>query len=825
MSNVATPRTRLTSPDLGMDEKAILKSFVDHVKHTQGKDEFSATPHDYLMSAAYAVRDRLADRWSRTAQAGYRKDVRRVYYLSLEFLIGRLLEDGLSNLGIREPTQRALASLDMSLDQVVETEWDAGLGNGGLGRLAACFLDSMATLGIPAMGYGIRYEYGIFKQLIVDGAQIEAPDTWLRYGNPWELPRPEILVPVHFYGRVVEDKDADGRQLRKWVDTEDVMAMAYDTPIPGYKNDVVNTLRLWSAKATREFNLAYFNQGGYVQAVQDKNATEAISRILYPSDAVDVGRELRLKQEYFFVAATLQDSLRRHLKIHPNLKNLADKAIFQLNDTHPAVAVPELMRLLLDKYRFEWDEAWEITRHCFAYTNHTVLPEALECWSVGLFERVLPRHLQIIYEINQRFLEEVRRRSPGDGERVSRLSLIEENHDRRVRMANLAVVGSSSVNGVSALHSRILKERVFADFAALTPEKFTNETNGITPRRWLLNCNPALAKLITSRLGDRWIRHLPELARLAKLADDTGFQREWQAVKRGNKERLATAMRRTWGFEADPAALFDVQVKRLHEYKRQLLNALHIVALYQRLRRGVGKDFAPRTFLFAGKAAPAYTAAKSIIRLINAVGAVVNNDVRTNPFLRVYFLPNYGVSLAERIIPAADLSEQISTAGTEASGTGNMKLALNGALTIGTLDGANVEIREAVGDDNFFLFGHTYEEACDLVSRGYNPRAVYDAEPEIKEALDSIGRGDFSPGEPGLFRPLVDSLLDGGDRFLVLADFARYRACQEIVGRTFRDQAAWTRKSILNVAGMGRFSSDLTIAAYAREIWRVPIAL
>ena len=824
MPKQSKPRARFAFSELGMDEAAISKSFVGHVEYTQGKDESSATRHDYLVCAARMVRDRLIDRWNRAAKENRGRDVRRVYYLSLEFLIGRLLEDGLVNLGIREPTARALAGLDLSLDEILEGEWDAGLGNGGLGRLAACFLDSMATLGIPSMGYGIRYEYGIFRQLIVDGAQVESPDTWLRYGNPWELPRPEILVPVHFYGRVVEDKDANGRPIRKWVDTENVMAMAYDTLVPGYRNDVVNTLRLWSAKATREFNLAYFNQGSYIQAVQDKSATEAISRILYPSDAVDVGRELRLRQEYFFVAATLQDTLRRHLKTHPDLRSFADNAVFQLNDTHPAVAVPELMRLLVDQHRFEWDEAWQLTRRCFAYTNHTVLPEALECWPVRLFERVLPRHLQIIYEINERFLNDVRRQSPGSNERIPHISLIEEGGERKVRMANLAVVGSFSVNGVSELHSRILRERVFADFAALEPRKFNNKTNGITPRRWLLKCNPALVRLINARLGETWVKNLTDLERLADFVDDRAFQREWQTAKLHNKRRLVAHMQDSWGFAADPSSLFDVQVKRIHEYKRQLLNALHIVALYHRLRRGLIQDFTPRTFLFAGKAAPAYTAAKLIIRLINAVSAVVNADKRVNELLRVYFLPDYRVSLAELIIPAADLSEQISTAGTEASGTGNMKLSLNGALTIGTLDGANIEIREAVGADNFFLFGNTFEEACALVNRGYHPRSIYEADPELKEAVDSIARGDFSPDDQSLFRPLVDSLLDGGDRFLVLADFAHYRACQEVVAHNFRDRADWTRKSILNVAHMGRFSSDLTIAAYAKQIWKVPTA-
>ncbi len=776
MAGTTTRQEFSTATDLGMDVEALRRSFVAHIEYTQAKDEFSATSWDHYVAAALALRDRIADRWNKTQQAYYDRDAKRVYYLSLEFLVGRLLEDGLVNLGLRETMAESLAGFGLSLDEVQEREWDAGLGNGGLGRLAACFVDSMATLGVPALGCSIRYEYGIFKQLIVNGAQQESPDNWLRYGCPWEIPRPEILFPVKFYGRVESFTDDAGRRRWRWVDTEDVMAMAYDVLVPGYRNDVVNTLRLWSAKATREFDLGYFNRGDYIQALHDKAASEAISRVLYPSDSVEVGKELRLKQEYFFVTATLQDAIRRHLKLHRDVRTLADKAIFQLNDTHPAIAIPELLRLLIDEHGLSWDEAWAVSRRAFAYTNHTVLPEALECWPVRLFERLLPRHLELIYEINRRFLDEIRGRYPNDPARVARMSLIDESGERRVRMAHLAIVGSFSVNGVSALHTEILRQRVFADFAGHTPEKFNNKTNGVTPRRWLLKCNPALAQLITTNIGDGWIRNLDQLRRLEKLVDEPAFLRAWQAVKLANKQRFAHYVAEQIGVQLDPGSLFDVQIKRIHEYKRQLLNILHVIALYRRLRAAPPRDGVARTFIFAGKAAPAYVAAKQIIRLINAVASRVNDDPAVNRWLRVVFVPNYGVTVAERLIPAADLSEQISTAGTEASGTGNMKLALNGALTLGTLDGANVEIRAAVGERNFFLFGLTFAEATALQQRGYDPRAVYAADAELRATLDAVRDGELSPDEPRRFAPLVDALLDGGDRFLVLADFAAYRA-------------------------------------------------
>ena len=712
----------------------------------------------------------------------------------------------------------------ISLDDLIDCEWDAGLGNGGLGRLAACFLDSMATLGIPAMGHGLLYEYGIFRQLITNGAQSESPDNWLRYGYLWQLPRPERLYPIRFFGHVETTTDARGKPRFNWTGGEELMAMAFDVPVPGYRNDVVNTLRLWAAKSTRDFDLQYFNEGNYIQAVQGKNAMENISRVLYPADHIEAGRELRLKQEYFLVSATLQDATKRHLKFHPSLANLHEKAVFQLNDTHPALAIPEMMRIMLDVNGMEWDEAWEVSRRCFAYTNHTVLPEALEQWPVGLIEKMLPRHMQIIYEINRRFLDVVRLKYPGDEARAQRVSLIQEKPERRVRMANLAIVGSFSVNGVSALHSNILVERLFRDFAENEPGKFNNKTNGITPRRWLQKCNPGLAGLITEAIGDRWQNDLGQLEALRAHARDAAFQTRWQAQKHAGKERLATHIRAACypeigGLAVDPNSLFDVQVKRIHEYKRQLLNALYVVSLYLEYREKPPVNATPRTVIFAGKAAPSYFMAKLIIRLINAIAVVVNQDSKVNRFLNVAFLPNYCVSLAERIVPAADLSEQISTAGTEASGTGNMKLSLNGALTIGTLDGANIEIRDATGPENFFVFGMTDREIQDLLAKGYNPLQVYQSNPTLRGVLDAIAGNLFSPDEPGLFQPLVDSLLRWGDQYLVLADFKDYQRCQGEVSAAFQNKSLWTEKSILTVAGMGCFSSDHTIRQYAAEIW------
>jgi starch phosphorylase len=820
-SVVTSAKYNIHAPELLLDVKSLRESFVQHVQHTQGKHPSAATRLDHFVSVARTARDRMFDRWTRTWHRRELQQPKVVYYLSLEFLLGRLLEDGLTNLGLIDPMREALNGLGIDLDQVLSQEPDAGLGNGGLGRLAACFLDSMATLGIAGIGYGIRYDYGIFRQDIVGGTQTEAPDPWLQYGNPWEIARPERVYKVRFGGRVIQYTGSSGRLTHEWIDTHDVLAMAYDIPVPGYHNNVVNTLRLWSAKATRDFDISYFNRGDYIKSVEEKLSTENISRVLYPNDQQPAGKELRLKQEYFLVSATLQDVVSRHLRYYPDLHNLHDQAIFQMNDTHPALAVCELMRILVDTHDMQWDTAWSLTRRCMAYTNHTILPEALERWPVWLMERVLPRHLEIIYQINHQFLGEVRRRFPGEEERIKRMSLVEEGSERQVRMANLAVVGASKVNGVSALHSQLLRERLFRDFYEYEPTKFLNETNGVTPRRWLLKCNRELAKLITSRIGEGWVTDLDQLTRLIPLAGDLEFQGEWQNVKRANKERLGRLLKSQFGLDLDPTHLVDSQVKRFHEYKRQLLNVLHIVALYLEYRQKPPHDPVPRTFIFSGKAAPGYDMAKRIIHLINSVAQVVNHDIHARQYLRVMFVPNYSVTLAEHIIPASDLSEQISTAGLEASGTGNMKFSLNGALTIGTLDGANIEIREAVGEENFFLFGLTAEQVIHARESGYNPQQLYYAEPVLRAALDAVASGMFSPEEPGRFRPIVDALLHGGDTYMLLADFLSYLHCQKSVETAYRDRATWTKKAILNVANMGRFSSDHTILGYVQDIWNV----
>lgn len=813
-------RHYLTESDLAMDGEAIARSFASHVEYTLAKDEFSATQRDFYQALALSVRDRIADRWNKTQQETFRNAGRRVYYLSLEYLIGRLLDDAMLSLGITEEARKALAGLNLDIEELAKLEDDAGLGNGGLGRLAACFLDSMATLGIPAVGYGIRYEYGIFRQTIVDGEQVEQPDSWLTFPNPWEIERPERDFLIRFGGRV-EVRQEDGRDVFEWVDTQNVIAIAYDTPVPGYQNDVVNTLRLWSAKATHEFDIATFNRGDYVESIHGKIASENLARVLYPNDQNAQGRELRLRQEYFFVSATLQDAIHRHLKRFPSVTTLHEAAVFQLNDTHPAVAVPELMRLLLDEYGLPWDEAWKITQAAFAYTNHTVLPEALEKWPVWLFQRLLPRHTQIIFEINRRFLDEIREKFPGDEERLVRMSLIEEGPEQRIRMAYVAIVGSSHVNGVSALHSRILRERLFRDFDQLWPGKFGNQTNGITPRRWLRKCNSALSELITAHIGPDWVADLPKLKALESCADDAAFRSAFRKAKRSNKERVAAHIAETMQTTISPDALFDVQVKRIHEYKRQLLPILHAIHLHRLALEG--KTRVPRVVMIAGKAAPGYDMAKRIIRLANDVGATVNADPRTRDQLKVLFLPNYSVSLAELVIPAADLSEQVSTAGTEASGTGNMKLSLNGALTIGTLDGANIEIREAVGAENFFLFGMTDDRVEECKRVGYHPRAEYEQDATLRAAIDAILDGSYSNGDVTRHRAVVDTLLER-DPFFVLADFTAYAAAQQEVEAAFLDPERWARMAILNVARMGRFSSDETIAGYAREIWNVPVS-
>ncbi|BDG10657.1 glycogen/starch/alpha-glucan phosphorylase [Anaeromyxobacter paludicola] len=801
------------------DVDSLRRAFADHLQYSQAKDEHTATALDRYFAVAYAVRDRMMRRWVQTQQTYYRSDTKRVYYLSLEFLMGKALENNLINLGLRDSMRDALASLGLELDDLLAQEPDAGLGNGGLGRLAACFLDSLATLQYPAYGYGIRYEFGIFDQELRNGWQVERPEEWLRFGNAWEIPRPEYEVPVHFFGRTEHFVDEHGKHRVRWVDTRKVLGMPYDTPVAGYHNHTVNTLRLWRARASEEFDLSDFNRGDYIAAVEEKNLSETISKVLYPNDLTVMGKELRLQQQYFFVACSIHDILNRHLKTHESFDGFADKVAIQLNDTHPAIAVAELMRVFVDQYDLEWEKAWEICRSVFGYTNHTLLPEALERWQVELFGRVLPRHLEIVYEINRRFLDEVRASGKADEGAVARMSIIEEGPGRQVRMANLAVIGSRSVNGVAALHTELLKTELFHDFHALWPERFNNKTNGVTPRRWLLAANPELARTITECIGPQWVTDADELRRLEPLADDADFRRVFREIKRQNKERLAAIVKAENGITLDLDSIFDVQVKRLHEYKRQLLNVLHIVHQYLRIKADPAYAPVPRTYVFGAKAAPGYFMAKQIIKLINSVGEVVNHDLDVRGRIAVVFLKNYRVSLAERVFPAADVSEQISTAGKEASGTGNMKFQMNGALTVGTLDGANVEIREEVGAENFFLFGLTVEQVAELRRRGYNPWEYYRNDRDLKAVLDALSSGRFSPGEPRLFQPIVDSLLNGGDPYLCLADFRSYLECQERVSQAYLDPERWSRMAILNVARSGKFSSDRTIREYAEEIW------
>jgi len=801
---------------------AVLHSFTNHLLYSLAKDQYSATARDRFMSLALTVRDRLIERWIATQQRYYRREAKRVYYLSAEFLMGRALANNLLNLGLYDTAREAMRMMGLEVSDLLEQEVDAGLGNGGLGRLAACFMDSMATLDIPGYGYGIRYEFGMFDQEIKEGWQIEKPDEWLRFGNPWEMARPEYWVPVGFGGRTEEHAD-HGRLKIHWAPEEQVIGVAYDTPIAGYGNATVNTLRLWRARASEEFDLTLFNDGDYERAVLEKNRSETISKVLYPSDVKMFGRELRLKQQYFFVACSLHDIVRRHLVANKSLEDFADKVAIQLNDTHPAVAIPELMRILVDEHQLPWEKAWDLTIATFGYTNHTLLSEALETWPVEIFGTLLPRHLAIIFEINRRFLRQVMNRFPYDEQRISRMSLIDEGDgqlsSKRIRMAYLAVVGSHSVNGVAALHTELLQQHLLHDFHEMWPERFNNKTNGVTPRRWLLEANPMLAEAITARIGEGWTVNLDELRKLEPLADDEGFRAAFRDIKQRNKEQLAAYIEREHGLPIDRASIFDVQVKRIHEYKRQLLNLLHIVALYLRIKNKPDLAMVPRTFIFGGKSAPAYAVAKLSIKLINSVAAVVNADPQVNGKMKVVFLANYRVSLAERIFPGSDLSEQISTAGKEASGTGNMKFALNGALTIGTLDGANIEIRDEVGHENFFLFGLTAHEVQDMVRRGYRPRDHYEQNAELRAVLDLIHGGFFDPEHPELFRPLVQSLLDQ-DPYFLLADFASYAECQQRVEQAFVDKERWTRMAILNVARMGKFSSDRTIREYAEQIWK-----
>ncbi len=819
------PRTATDSLEIenhaGLGSNDFKNSFQDNLKYRLIKDPQTATDYDRYLSMAYTIRDRLVENWVDTQKAYRHQKAKRVYYLSLEFLMGRTLGNSVINLQVEDSVSKALHELGLSLEEIRETEIDAGLGNGGLGRLAACFVDSMATLGIPAYGYGIRYDYGIFRQKIVRGYQVEEPDEWLSMENPWEKARPEYKYRVKFGGKVAQRTNRAGKLVFDWVDTEDVLAMAYDTPVPGFGNRTVNNLRLWSAKATDEFDLDFFNQGNYFAATSKKTESESISKVLYPNDNSSEGRILRLKQQYFFVTASMQDILRRFKREHGNdFSKLPEVAAIQLNDTHPTIAIPEMMHILMDLEGVEWEEAWKITKALFGYTNHTLLPEALEKWSLNLFGRLFPRHLQIIQEINARFLKEVEARYPGDGDRVRRMSLFEEGSDPHLRMAHLAIVGSHSVNGVSALHTELLKSTVVPDFFDLYPERFNNKTNGITQRRWLRKCNPGLSQLITSKIGDKWVTDLDQLKKLEKFVDDKKFTAEWREVKRQNKEKLAAIIAADQRLAIDVNSMFDVQVKRIHEYKRQLLNALHIIALYNRIKANPNEPFVPRTVFFGGKAAPGYHQAKLIIKFIGSIAEAVNQDPQIKGKLMAVFLPNYRVSLAEKIIPASDLSEQISTAGKEASGTGNMKFALNGALTIGTLDGANVEIQEEVGNENIFIFGLKAEEVEAVRRGGYNPRDYYDKSPELKKVIDLIGSGFFSPENPSLFKPIYDTLMYH-DEYLLQADFDAYVECQDKVAEVYRDQEKWTKMAILNVARMGKFSSDRTIREYCEDIWKI----
>ncbi len=825
MSKTATktsvPATPAFNFSVGNTAPEIQRSISNHLRYTLARDPTTATRRDWWTCTALAVRDRILERMIRTQAAHNDHNVKRVYYLSLEYLMGRLLTNNLINAGIYEQTAEALKNLGLDLAELREEEVDMALGNGGLGRLAACFLDSLATLDLPAVGYGINYEFGLFRQEFVNGHQVEHPDEWARFGTPWEVVRPEYTQEVRLYGHVETRCDALGNSRPVWVAGKTLLGVPYDVPIAGYGTNTVNFLRLWSARASEEFDFNTFNDGGYVDAVREKMISESVSKVLYPNDKSENGKELRLVQQYFFVTCSLRDIIRRWRKGNGDWSNFPARVAVQLNDTHPAVAVAELMRILLDEENFAWDTAWSIVGRTMSYTNHTLLPEALERWGVPLFGRVLPRHLQIIFEINARLMREVEARWPGDDAKKRAASLVEEGGSKMLRMANLAVVGSHSVNGVAALHSELIKKLLFPEFAALYPGRFNNKTNGITPRRWLLAANPKLAALITSKIGDGWARDLDRLRALEKFADDNSFQDAFMAIKLENKRRLAAVIEAQCGIKVDPAALFDVQIKRLHEYKRQHLALLHILTLYRRLLQDPGLDIAPRVFVFAAKAAPGYELAKTIIKAINAVGAVINDDPRINGKLKVVFLPNYRVSLAAKIIPAADLSEQISTAGKEASGTGNMKLALNGALTIGTLDGANIEIGEEVGADNIFIFGLTVDEVHDLQSRGYRPWEYYHGDPELRAVIDWVGSDYFTPREPGVLGPLKYSLLDGGDPFLVLADYAAYCEAQGRVDAAFRDTRRWARMAILNTARVGKFSSDRTIAEYNADIWKL----
>jgi starch phosphorylase len=799
---------------------SISNQFAEHLEFTLVKDRYTVTGDDAYYALSLAIRDRLVRRWIRTQRVYQDKGVKRIYYLSLEYLMGRLLGNALINLDFYQECFDILKKDGYSLEDIVEFEHDMGLGNGGLGRLAACYLDSMATLELPAFGYGIRYEYGIFKQDIENGYQVEYSDNWLSQGNPWDILRRSLVYRVKFYGKTKTTQNPNGTLSFEWVDTHDVLAVAYDVPVPGYGNNTVNNLRLWQAKACSDFEFSDFNRGEYVEAVAQKNDGETISKVLYPNDTYVEGKFLRLKQQYFFVSATLQDIIRKYKIDHDNYDEFAEKTCIQLNDTHPVIAIPELLRILIDEEKYSWDEAWAITSKTFAYTNHTVVPEALEEWSEPIFRELLPRHLQIIYEINRRFLEQVKKTYSTDKNVLAKISIISEGNEKRIKMANLAIVGSFAINGVAALHTEILKTRIFPDFYKIYPKKFINITNGITPRRWLKYANPALSAMISEKIGNEWIKDLSKLKKLEKFVSDKQFIENWQSVKWLNKKLLVDYIETEHNIKINSDSIFDVQIKRFHEYKRQLLNVFHIITLYNRIKADPKIKMVPRTVIFGGKAAPAYFAAKMVIKLINAVADVVNNDPDVGDKLKVIFLKNYSVTLAEKIIPASDLSEQISMAGLEASGTGNMKFALNGALTIGTMDGANVEIREEVGDENIFIFGLLADEVVKLKSSNYNPKAYYGKNKQLKQVVDMLSSNYFNSKEPGIFDDMVRGLMNV-DYYCLFADYQAYIDEQDKVAQLYQDQKEWTVKSIYNVARVGKFSSDRSVSEYTKKVWKV----
>jgi len=818
----STPCESITNlPDLGLEKKDFIADFKRYYSHRLGRDEHCRSPHYAYEALSLAVSDRLVERWKNTYNTYRESDCKKAYYLSMEFLMGRTLSNAMLNLGVTGAVSEAMYDLGLEIEELIDSEPDAGLGNGGLGRLAACFIDSCATLQLPVTGYGLRYEYGMFSQTIVNGEQVERPDHWLKNGNVWEIERPEYTHRIKFGGRVEQSVNEKGIKRRSWVDTTDILAVPYDTPIPGYQNGTVNTLRLWKATATEEFNLEEFNAGDYAESVAAKNTAENISMVLYPNDANENGKSLRLQQQYLLASASLQDIVANWVGRHGNdFTNFAEKNCFQLNDTHPSVAVAELMRILMDTHGLTWAEAWGITRQTMAYTNHTLLPEALEKWSVSLFERLLPRIMEIIFQINAHFLAEVSSHWPGDNDRLARMSLIEEGNGQQVRMAFLAIVGSFSVNGVAELHSKLLQEGLFKDFYDLWPDKFNNKTNGVTPRRWLAACNPELAKFITETIGDKWITDLSELKKLEKFIDDKKFCKKWYELQQNAKQRLIDYKKTEFDIDLNVNALFDVQVKRFHEYKRQLLNVLHVIHLYDRIKRGDTANWTDRCVLIGGKAAPGYYMAKRIIKLINNISDVINNDPDVGEKLKLVFMPNYRVSAMEKICPGADLSEQISTAGKEASGTGNMKFMMNGALTIGTLDGANIEIREEVGDDNFFLFGLTEAEVEEL-RHHYDPMSIIDQDEDLQRVLNLLECGHFNQFEPGIFDDVINSIKSPDDLWMTIADFRSFVDAQKRVEAAYQDKDLWTRMSIINTANSGKFSTDRTIKNYSDEIWHL----